>query len=195
MEQMTYEQVLAEIDPERAAQAIAGMLIYLGGQLDWGSDEFAAVTEMLDGARPAVLPEFGDQTDDALKFWGTLCLDLGNETDYDPDEEPEDDEPEVVTATMRIEPSTWRYLMQQEVRADGQRPWPIAVDEKFDVVSGLGEDDGSRLIGFQSPGIQRVILMAAGWAKDLDAAIGLEPVFSNGNLFVMQGPVESASAR
>ena len=87
MEQMNYDQVLAEIDPERAAQAIAGMLIYLGGQLDWGSDEFAAVTEMLDGVRPASLPEFGDQDDDALKFWGTLCLDLGNQTDYEPDEE------------------------------------------------------------------------------------------------------------
>jgi hypothetical protein len=190
MEQQTYDQVLAKIDPERAAQAIAGMLIYLGGVLDWGSDEFAGVTEILDGVRPGSLPEIGDQDDEALKFWGTLSLELGNHTDYEPDE---DDEDEVEPG--RVDISTWRYLMQQEVRADGQRPWPISVDENMTVVGGLGEDDGSRLIGFQQPGVQSVVLMASAWVQDLDAAVGLEPVFSNGNLFVMQGAVVEATGR
>lgn len=193
MDQMTYEQVLASIDRERAAAVVANLLAYHGGNTEWDYEFFDGVTEALASLIPEGAPHIGADEDGALKFWGTIALDRGIATDYDPDEPDED---ETVTATLVIEPSTWRYLMQQEVRADGQRPWPIAVDQDMVVVSGLGEDDGARLIGFQEPGVQTVVLLATAWVQgDLDAAKGLEPVFSNGNLFVMQGPIEAVSQR
>lgn len=191
MEQMTYDQVLAGVDREAAARFVASTLVYLGGLTDWGSDAFAGVTEGLIGLEPEGAPSFGGDSEEALKFWGTLSLEAGYHSDYEPDEEDEDEEVEPV----RIDVSTWRFLMQQGVRADGQRPWPISVDANMDVMSGLGEDDGARLIGFQTPGVQSVVLMASEWITDTSKAIGLEPVFSNGNLFVMQGPVVEAYGR
>jgi hypothetical protein len=90
MQQLTYEDVLAKVDREKAARAVASCLVYLGGLEDWGSDEFCAVQETLFAAKPADLPTVGDQDDDALEFWGTISSSLGNETDYEPDED--DDE-------------------------------------------------------------------------------------------------------
>jgi hypothetical protein len=85
-----------------------------------------------------------------------------------------------------------KYVIQQEARKDGQRPWPIAVNEDMTVASGLGSDDGARLIGFQVEGIQSIEVFATEWRVDLSLAVGLEPVFASGGLFVMRGKVVSA---
>jgi hypothetical protein len=191
MEQQTYEQILAGINREEAAKFVAGALAYLGGKSDWGSDEWAGVCEGLHGFEPAGAPAFGNDSDESLKFWGTISLELGCESDYEPDEQDEEADVEPV----RVDVSAWRYLMQQAVRVDGQRPWPISVDADMSVMSGLGQDDGARLIGFQQPGVQSVVLMASAWVQDLDAAVGLEPVFSNGYLFVMQGAIVEVAGR
>jgi hypothetical protein len=93
MEQMTYEQVLATIDREAAAQFVATSAIYLGGLLNWGADEFEGVQEGLWSVlQDTGLPSVGDQDDEALKFWGTLGNELGYVTDYEPDED-QDEEP------------------------------------------------------------------------------------------------------
>src|SRR6185312_8764847 len=85
MEQMTYEQVLAAIDPAKAVAAVARSVIYLGGLTDWGVDEFMAVQEELSGAlEGSGLPHFGDQDDETFKFWGTMSLAAGNDCDYEP---------------------------------------------------------------------------------------------------------------
>lgn len=88
--QKTYAEVLAMIDREAAARAVAKSLVYLGGKLDWGVDEFMGVQEALFSAKPAGLPDVGDQDDDALKFWGLLSEELGFDHDYEPEEEDED---------------------------------------------------------------------------------------------------------
>lgn len=90
MDQLTFDQILARIDREKAATAVAHSVVYLGGLLDWGVDEFMAVQETLFTALPEGLPSVGDQDDEALKFWGTISLEVGNDCDYDPDEQDEE---------------------------------------------------------------------------------------------------------
>lgn len=84
MKQMTYDQVLASIDREAAARAIASAVIYLGGQEDWGTAEFGAVQEDLTRAiEGSGLPHYGDQDRETLRFWGLLCRELDYQTDYE----------------------------------------------------------------------------------------------------------------
>jgi hypothetical protein len=120
MKQMTYEQVLAAIDPAAAQRAVADSVIYLGGKLDWGSDEFQGVQECLGIALAGSgLPGFGDQSDEVLKFWGTLSLEAGNDCDYEPEDEDaieltdEVSDPRVVFYTNEgfFEPETSSYLV------------------------------------------------------------------------------------
>lgn len=173
-------------ESEQVIDTVASLMLALGAKTEWSMDDNFQTTEAIAALADTVgLPSAGDQSEDDLKFWGTIALHQGYDTDYEPDEDQD----------AELDPSTWAYLMQQEVRANYQRPWPIAVDAEMVVVSGLGEDDGARLIGFQSPGVQNVILMASEWITDTSKAVGLEPVFSNGNLFVMQGAVESVAHR
>ena len=57
-------------------------------------------------------------------------------------------------------------------------PWPVLIDEDGTVISGLGQDDGSHLLGFQKGEQQSVVL----WFKDFQVlpatAVGLVPVFT-----------------
>jgi hypothetical protein len=141
MEQKTYEQVLASIDPEKAVAAIAGMMIYLGGRTDWGSDEWTGVVESLDGARPAGMPPFYDQDDDALTFWGSLSYELGNETDYEPPQYvatisvpgylPMDDDPPVFDTAAEA----WDYLREERQRAEDDDE---STDEYSETLETLG---------------------------------------------------------
>lgn len=113
MDQMTYDQVLASIDREKAAKFVTETVIYLGGRLDWGSDEFEGVTQGLRAALAGSnLPDHGDVRDGVLKFWGTLALELGYETDYAPDEEDEEDDEDdeiYVTVNPRTREAVTHY--------------------------------------------------------------------------------------
>jgi hypothetical protein len=136
MEQMTYEQVLASIDRELAARAVARCAIYLGGLTDWGADEFEAVQEQLAHVvKEAGLPHFGDQNDETFKFWGTMSLAAGNDCDYEPPRYvatintpgylPMDDDPPVFDTAAEA----WAYLAEERERAEDE-------DESTDEYSG-----------------------------------------------------------
>ena len=67
------------------------------------------------------------------------------------------------------------------------RPWAIGVDADNDVTSGLGPDDGARLIGFGTQGEQSVSVWPEDARKDPASVVGLVPTFSDGdNMFEWQ---------
>lgn len=170
MEQMTYEQVLASIDRERAAAAIAGMLIFLGGLDQWGGEEFSAVQEMLDGARPDTLPEFGDQDAAALKFWGTLSAELGNVTDYDPDAHqyvatinvpgymPMDDDPPVFDDPAEA----WAYLVEERKRGELDDETTEEYTSTVEALMAMAEGDG---------GVATIVGPTPGYTGDHDLGL------------------------
>lgn len=62
-------------------------------------------------------------------------------------------------------------------------PWPVGIDATNKVTSGLGNDDGSFLIGFAQPGVEGLAYMPED-IGDIDfEAEELVPVFSNGKGF------------
>lgn len=58
------------------------------------------------------------------------------------------------------------------------QPWPIAVDPDGLVQSGLGNDDGSRLLGFGPKNVQAVDVRWQVAALAPDSVIGLVPTFA-----------------
>jgi len=65
------------------------------------------------------------------------------------------------------------------------RPWPVGVSADDIVTSGLGHDDGARLLGFGPLGEQNVTVSPEAARTDPQSVIGLAPTFSNvgGNMF------------
>lgn len=58
------------------------------------------------------------------------------------------------------------------------KPWPVAINEENDVTSGLGTDDGARLIGFGMLGEQHVeVWPEHAWA-DPQLVVGLAASFA-----------------
>lgn len=68
-----------------------------------------------------------------------------------------------------------------------RRRWPIAVDGNNDVQSGLGPDDGARLIGFGPLGTQSVTVFPEEAIDTPESVIGLVPSFSDGSGFFEWG--------
>lgn len=68
---------------------------------------------------------------------------------------------------------------------NGKLPYPVAIDEQNNVMSGLGEDDGARLVGFSPRGKQELAHIVADVRAIPSIAVGLSPTFSDGeNLFL-----------
>lgn len=74
-------------------------------------------------------------------------------------------------------------------------PWPVAVDGENTVQSGLGRDDGARLIGFGPLGAQRVTVFAEDAIQDPARVVGLAPTFADGNMFSWNMPVSELVIR
>ena len=89
----------------------------------------------------------------------------------------------------------YAYLIQQSAPVTQPQPWPIALSEDLDVESGLGPDDGARLVGFQEGDVQHVVLTAGEFRTDPAAAVGLVPVFSDGRGMFAQGPAVTSAVR
>jgi hypothetical protein len=76
------------------------------------------------------------------------------------------------------------------------RPWPVAVDEHNDVTSGLGPDDGARLIGFGPQSSETAVVYPDDVRGDPTLALGLVPSFSDGRgLFAWNLLVAEVSVR
>ena len=74
---------------------------------------------------------------------------------------------------------------------DKPLPHPIAVHDDGRCDRHHWVDEGDVLVGFQPAGDeQKVTLFRGEWLQDLDAAVGMYPVFSNsGGLYALQAPV------
>lgn len=79
-----------------------------------------------------------------------------------------------------------RLIIEFDIDKHNQRPWPILVDGEDTVISGLGPDDGSRLLGFGPFGAQRVDIFPEIVRQEPAAAKGLVATFSNGTPFEWQ---------
>jgi hypothetical protein len=75
--------------------------------------------------------------------------------------------------------STILYFKHEDVMTP--KPWPVAIDGNGFVLSGLGSDDGSKLVGFGPKGAFTVTVIR----KDMtpENVVGLVPTFSDGNGF------------
>lgn len=61
------------------------------------------------------------------------------------------------------------------------KPWPVTIDENNDATSGLGNDDGARLVGFgESGSVGSALILPEDARKDPASVIGLVPTFSTG---------------
>lgn len=71
------------------------------------------------------------------------------------------------------------------------RPWPVGVNADDIVTSGLGHDDGARLLGFGLQGEQTVTVFPDAARKDPASIVGLVPTFSSagGGMFEWSHPV------
>jgi hypothetical protein len=67
-------------------------------------------------------------------------------------------------------------------------PWPIAVDPEGDVQSGLGDDDGARIIGFGPAGEQRIEVTWQVACLAPDSVVGMSASFSDGEHFFVWKP-------
>lgn len=73
------------------------------------------------------------------------------------------------------------------------KPWPVVVDENWEVTSGLGYDDGSFLLGFGPAGEQEITVYPRDVVKNPKLAEGLTATFSgkDGKFFLWNIPVAS----
>jgi hypothetical protein len=70
------------------------------------------------------------------------------------------------------------------------KPWPIGIDVNDNVTSGLGKDDGARLIGFGELGKQYVSVLIEDARDNPESVKGLVPTFAkDGGLFEWSIPV------
>lgn len=90
-----------------------------------------------------------------------------------------------------------QYLISQS-HGDVSKPapWPVLVDEEGKVLSGLGSDDGSQLLGFQHGDVQQVVLWFADFQVLPATAVGLVPVFSQpGGMFAQHPEIVAVAVR
>lgn len=80
-------------------------------------------------------------------------------------------------------------VIRYDSHPDGKMPYPIHVDVDGIVRSGLGGDDGARLLGFGPRDAQKVTVP---WEDALEApesVVGLVATFGFGNVFAWDIPV------
>lgn len=94
----------------------------------------------------------------------------------------------------KMEPGK-RIVIQFDSTVDGRRPWPVGVDADGTVRSGLGPDDGAKLIGFGPLGANRVDVWPADAVEDPSSVVGLVPTFSDGNFFEWAMPIVELSVQ
>ena len=82
-----------------------------------------------------------------------------------------------------------RVIIQFETADDGRRPWPVGVDPDGTVTSGLGPDDGAKLIGFGPLGENRVTVWPGDAVEDPASVVGLVATFGKGNFFEWAIPI------
>lgn len=81
-------------------------------------------------------------------------------------------------------------IINFESLPDLSTPWPVAVKDGV-VTSGLGKDDGARLVGFGEQGEYHIAVYPEQVIDDPALAVGLVPTFANGNLFEWSVKVSS----
>lgn len=75
-----------------------------------------------------------------------------------------------------------KLIINFEAQPDLSVPWPVGV-ENGTVTSGLGNDDGARLVGFGKQGEYHIDVFPEAVINDPSLAVGLVPTFANGTLF------------
>jgi hypothetical protein len=71
----------------------------------------------------------------------------------------------------------------ESVAIHRSQPWPVGVDDNDIVTSGLGKDDGAKLVGFGELGDNRITVFPDAVRRDPELAVGLVPTFSDGSFF------------
>lgn len=73
-------------------------------------------------------------------------------------------------------------------------PWPVGINDEDIVTSGLGDDDGAKILGFGTLGEQSVSVWIEEARRDPASVVGLAPTFSNrGGFFEWQHVVAELS--
>lgn len=76
------------------------------------------------------------------------------------------------------------------------QPWPVRIDARGLVTSGLGDDDGACLVGFGPAGEQRVTYFADE-ELNLEELVGMQPTFVDpaGKMFLWRLTIASVEVK